>query len=67
MSFYGSKEWANDILRAGIRELRNRDRARSGRIVEALAYVDLLVDWGWWWQARILQAWIHRFQRGDFG
>jgi hypothetical protein len=63
---FGSKAWANYLLKTGIAELRNSRRARDGRITEALYYVRVLRDQGYWWQSRTLEIWVHRFQRGDF-
>jgi hypothetical protein len=40
--------------------------AAAGRLSWALAYLDLLRCEGFWFQAYILNCWIHRFQRGDF-
>lgn len=67
MNSYGSKAWANKLLKDGIRELRDSKRARAGRIVEALFYLGLLREEGFWWQEQVLDYWVHRFQRGDFG
>lgn len=63
MSGWGSKDWANDQLRFAIEDLR---KDGSCCLVLALVIRDRLVDAGFWWQARTLEFWIHRFQGGEF-
>lgn len=58
---------ANDLLRYGIGVLRGQYvicRAK-GRIHIALILLNDLKDMGAWWQARILEYWIHRAQGED--
>lgn len=57
---FGSREWANELLRSTIREIKNSDRSRSGRFVETLAIIHLLLDQGYWWQATRLKNWLYR-------
>jgi hypothetical protein len=57
---FGSKEWANFLLREGIKELKNKNRAVSGRFVEVLALISLLIDEGYWWQAERLRNHLYR-------
>jgi len=69
-SFSGTSfERANELLRYGISCLRGRNiRSKvNGRIAIALHLKNRLEDMGQWWQARTLNYWIHRTQRGDFG
>jgi len=62
------KERANDLLRYGIQILRGEGIVSSGlgRIHIALLLKENLEEIGAKWQVRILNAWIHRAQRGDF-
>jgi len=65
----GSKEWANDHLRYGISVLNGKSgmKARPEGILQtALLILEDLRERGFWWQAGILNCWIHRWQRGDF-
>lgn len=65
---WGSKPWANDQLRFAIHVLMgdNIVSRLPGRIHLALYIRDRLLEFGWIFQARILETWIHRAQRGDF-
>jgi len=38
----------------------------AGRLHIALLLREQLQETGFWWQAKVLEFWIHRFQRGDF-
>jgi hypothetical protein len=38
---------------------------RKGRLQIALILMKELASEGFWWQTKILQHWIHRFQGGD--
>mgnify|MGYP001279511943 CR=1 FL=1 len=60
MAFH-SKEWANEVLRAGISELKNSGRARSGRFNEVVTYVHYLLEAGYPWQASVLRSWLFRY------
>jgi hypothetical protein len=61
-------EWANDLLRYAIAHLRGENvvSSLSGRICIALLLKRRLEERGFWWQARIVEAWIHRAQGGEF-
>ena len=65
---FGSKEWANHELRYAIGVLQGKyiDSLPAGRLQIALYLKDLLEEYGYTWQVRRLENWIHRFQRGDF-
>lgn len=65
---WGSKEWANRELSyaIGVLQGKNIDSLPSGRLQIALYLRDLLAEHSYMWQVRCLEAWIHRFQRGDF-
>lgn len=56
---FGSKDWANYLLREGIRVLQEEAREPGSRALEVLAKIDLLRSRGYWWQADRLQNWIH--------
>lgn len=58
-----SKEWANDLLRSGIRELKNKGRDRKARFLEVITYIGLLMEEGFWWQAERLRNHLHRHWR----
>ena len=55
---YGS-EWANFILKKGIREIQDESRPSGQRLLEVLCFLDDLVQQGFWWQAERLQNWIY--------
>jgi hypothetical protein len=58
---------ANDLLRYGIGVLQGRYIVASekGRLQIALILMKRLSSSGYWWQVKVLQAWIHRFQGGQ--
>jgi hypothetical protein len=62
---WGSKDWANEQLRFAISVLHGDIvvSSDSGRIQLALVVKERLEDHGFWWQARILNCHLHRFQR----
>lgn len=62
------KERANDLLRYGIKILRGEGIVSTGlgRIHIALLLKENLEEMGAFWQAKILNSWIHRAKRGDF-
>jgi hypothetical protein len=66
---YFSCSWANDTLHYAVCCLKGKNIVSrlSGRISIALLLRDRLNEEGFWWQAKVLEAWIHRAQRGDFG
>ncbi len=59
---------ANCLLRYAIGVLRGRHivSRRKGRLQIALILMNRLEEEGFWWQTKILQHWIHRFQGGEF-
>ena len=59
-------ERANDLLRYGIGVLRGENIVASpkGRVQIALILMKELSSEGFWWQVKVLQAWLHRFQGG---
>ena len=66
-TYFGSKEWANELLRRGIIELRNENRARIGVFVEVNYYLWLLEEYGFWWQRARLLNWVHRYASRFYG
>lgn len=58
---FGSKGWANWILRDGIKVLQERDREPGSRALEVLCKIELLQEEGFWWQARTLRSWLHKY------
>jgi len=64
-----NKKRANELLVYGIDTLRGLAHYRISRKTKihiALILLDELKDLSAWWQCGILNAWIHRAQRGDF-
>lgn len=57
---FGTKDWANALLRDGIAVLKELDREPGSRIIEVLCTIELLKERGYWWQAWILRRWLHR-------
>jgi hypothetical protein len=62
-----SKEDANKLLSFGIRLLQGKvcKSPRNEHIRLALILKERLEDYGFLWQARTLNYWIHRFQGGQ--
>jgi hypothetical protein len=63
-----SKVHANRLLSYAIRALQGKEFTAT---VETKIYYGLLVKEnfeasGFWWQAKILDSWIHRLQGGEF-
>ena len=58
---FGSKDWANYLLREGIHVLQDWDREPGSRALEVLCTIDLLEQEGFWWQARTLRSWLHKY------
>lgn len=58
-----SRFWANDILRWSIGVLNGKNLVSTdrGRVHIALIMKERLEEEGFWWQAMILEFWIHRF------
>ena len=59
--WYGSKEWANAVLKLGIAECFNFDRVRAARLIEIDYYIKELYANGWLWQSKILRSWKYRY------
>ncbi len=61
-------EWANDILRFCIATLQGKIEVSKvpRRISTALYLKGLLAERRFWWQVKVLDAWIHRAQGGEF-
>jgi hypothetical protein len=57
--YYGSKEWANWILRVCIKELQNSGRPAGSRVCEVLIHLENLKEAGFWWQADRVQNWLN--------
>ena len=66
-SYYGSKEWANSVLRLAIQELKNSARVLSARQLEIYYFLGELEAYGWIWQAKRLRNHIHlAIKKGTF-
>jgi len=61
-------EWANNLLKYSIRILQGKEFQAHPRTIQnhALDNKRVLEEAGFWWQAKTLDYWIHRFQRGEF-
>lgn len=59
LSYYGSKDWANAVLRLTIQELKNTDRVLSARQIEIFHFLHELEKCGYWWQVVRLRNHIH--------
>ena len=59
---------ANEDLRYAIRVLRDQNivSTLNGRIQIALIMRDRFLENKFWWQAKLLEFWIHRAQGGEF-
>jgi hypothetical protein len=64
---WGSVLWANGQLKYAISELK--DAAEKGSAFHwkntmcmVLIIKDRLVEQGFWWQAQIIEFWIHRYR-----
>jgi hypothetical protein len=65
LSWWGSKDWANQELRYAIKVLRFeafRSRKLTDYLALALDIKGWLEDEGFWWQARTLDYHIHLWQ-----
>ena len=58
-SYYGSRQWSNDILRLGIKEVKNRDRDRASRLQLIAYFLRLLEENGFWWQYERLRNQVY--------
>ena len=61
--YYGSKKWADELLRIGIASIRDVKRVPESRLIEFVYQVRLLEEHGYRWHARILRAWALRYWR----
>jgi len=59
--YFGSKSWADEILRIGIASIRDVNRVPESRLIEFVYQVRLLEEHGYRWHCRILRAWAHRY------
>jgi hypothetical protein len=59
LPYYGSKDWANAVLRLTIQELKNTDRVISARQIEIFHFLHELESFGYWWQVARLRNHIH--------
>jgi len=61
-------DWANETLRFCIATLQGKIEVSkvNARISTVLHLKELLAERRFWWQVKVLDAWIHRAQRGDF-
>ena len=65
-SWLGSKAWANSHLRYGISVCQGKSgliTTRDGYLQVVLVLKEDLLEYGYTWQARLLEYWIHRLQR----
>jgi len=58
-SWYGSREWANSVLRLAIQELKNKGRVLSARQLEVFYCLEVLEEAGFVWQVKRLRNHIH--------
>lgn len=64
---YGSRAWANSILRLGIQEVKNRARDRASRLQLIAYFLRLLEENGFWWQyARLRNQVYLGYKNGQF-
>ena len=65
--FYGSKKWANTLLKIGIHQCNNEGRVKSARLQEIFFIMRSLSEYGYEWQARILESqYFFAIKRGRF-
>jgi hypothetical protein len=57
--FYGSKDWANQVLKLAIQEVNNSDRVLSARQLEVYYFLGELKSYGWNWQVERLRNHIN--------
>lgn len=58
---FGSKAWANALLRIGIKDLQDMERPSGSVQAEVLYQIGLLYEKGYWWQAKVLRSHYHRY------
>ena len=64
---FGSREWANSLLRLGIAVCNNVDRVEGSRLQELFYIMRVLSEYGFEWQARRLRNQYHlALSRGRF-
>ena len=59
LSYYGSREWANSVLKIGIGECKNVGRVEFARLQEIFYIMRVLSEYGFEWQARRLRNHYH--------
>lgn len=59
LPYYGSKTWANELLRLGIAECKNVERVKFARLQEIFYCMRELSENGYEWQARRLRNHYH--------
>ena len=65
--FYGSKDWANSLLKIGIQACNENHRVESSRFQEIFYCMRILSEHGYEWQARRLRNHYHlAVKRGRF-
>jgi len=57
--YYGSKDWANSVLRLGVAECNNVDRVESARLQEVFYCLEVLEEAGFAWQVARLRNHLH--------
>jgi hypothetical protein len=61
--YYGSKSWANHMLRHGIKLLKDDERDEKATVLEVIISIRMLKEAGFPWQAERLGNWLHRDRR----
>jgi hypothetical protein len=63
---WGSKEWANSQLRFAIGELKDASEKSEfqwkNSMLMVLIVKERLLEYGFTWQARVLEHWIHKYR-----
>jgi hypothetical protein len=57
--YYGSRDWANNVLVLCIEEVFNGERDLSARRLEVFYFLEELETYGFWWQVSRLRNWIN--------
>jgi len=67
--YFGSKEWANDVLRDIIQICKKRYgyTVLSNRITEVNAYIEMLKEFGYWWQVQRSKEYLSRMKANHKG
>jgi hypothetical protein len=58
---FGSKAWADELLKIGIASIRYISRVPESRLQEFVYQSRLLSEQGFTWHAYVLRAWAHRY------